>query len=58
MILIECSWEKEQPVREFAGIALKFQAVPFINFGLLIGEHPLVTTTLSSRSILFSKKKI
>lgn len=28
---------------------LNFQAVPFINFGLLFGEHPLVTT-VSSRS--------
>lgn len=27
----------------------QFQAVPFINFGLLFGEHPL-ETTVSSRS--------
>lgn len=34
---------------------LYFQAVPFINFGLLFGEHPLVTT-VSSRSINPKKK--
>lgn len=33
----------------------QFQAVPFINFGLLFGEHPLVTT-VSSRSKNSEKK--
>lgn len=39
-----CEWYKNSPF-----IFFFIQAVPFINFGLLFGEHPLVTT-VSSRS--------